>query len=172
MNRIVALVALCAASLNSMACDSDSVVIRYVQAIDDMRWDVMSEMLAEDAHYADPTMTYFDVEAIDITGRDGIVDFWRSASEDSGTTDISNKVTACFETGGYHLVNLDVVVTVAGAFWNVNQEHIAITGKQVMVIHVSEDGFVTSHHDYVGYAGVDEIVAALQKAHGKVDPAR
>ena len=132
----------------------------------------MGELLDDAAQYSDPTMVYYGTEAIEIEGKDKIVAFWKRASEDSGTSDIRNDVTACFETGGYHLVNLDILITLAGSFWNVNVDELSIPGKQLMVIRVSDEGKVVEHHDYVGYAGGDRYIKEMQKKHGKLDPTR
>lgn len=162
------LLAVCLFGSSAHACDVSSVAIRYLTAIDEMNWREMSELLADSAHYTDPTMTYYDRPAIDLRGRERIVDFWRSSSEDSGTSDISYTVTQCFETAGYHMVNLDIAITVSGELWNVDKDEILIPGKVVSVIRVS-NGRVTEHHDFVGYAGAEPVIAELQKQHGTVD---
>jgi hypothetical protein len=152
----------------AQACDEASVAIRYLTAIDDMNWQEMTALLAESAHYTDPTMAYYDRPEIDLRGRDRIVEFWRSSSEDSGTSDISYTVTQCFETAGYHMVNLDIAITVAGEFWNVDKDEILLPGKVVSVIRV-DDGEVIEHHDFVGYAGAESVIAELQERYGTVD---
>ncbi|MBL6690381.1 MAG: nuclear transport factor 2 family protein [Pseudomonadales bacterium] len=152
-------------SMHGLACEDDSVAIRYLSAIDGMNWAQMSSLLAENAHYTDPTMIYFDRPAIDLIGRDDIVEFWRSSSEDSGTSDIGYTVTACFETAGYHMVNLDIAITVSGKFWNVNKDEIVMPGKVISLIRVQDDA-VIEHHDFVGYAGTESFIAELQQRYG------
>lgn len=152
-------------SLQGLACEDDSVAIRYLSAIDDMNWVQMNSLLSEDAHYTDPTMIYYDRSAIDLTGREDIVAFWRSASEDSGTSDIGYTVTACFETAGYHMVNLDIAITVSGKFWNVHKDEIVMPGKVISLIRVQDDT-VIEHHDFVGYAGTESVIAELQQRYG------
>lgn len=149
----------------AQACDDSSVVIRYLNAIDDMNWQEMAGLLADSAHYTDPTMTYYDRPGIDLRGRDTIVEFWRSSSEDSATSDISYTVTQCFETAGYHMVNLDIAITVSGEFWNVDKDKILMPGKVVSVIRVNS-GEVTEHHDFVGYSGAESVITELQQQHG------
>ena len=151
------------------ACDDSSVAMRYLAAIDAMDWETMAALLAEDAHYSDPTMIHFDRPAIDLQGRDAITEFWRSSSEGSGTSDIAYEVTQCFETAGYHMVSLDIAITVSGAYWNVNREQIVLPGKVISVIRVNA-GLVTEHHDYVGYGGADEAVRRLQAEYGRREP--
>lgn len=150
------------------ACSKDALALRYLNTIETMQWQHMRSLLAIDARYTDPTMIYFDRDAIDIQGADGIVAFWRSSSEDSGTSQISYEKTACFETAGYHMVNLDIKITVAGSFWNVNKPEIVLPGKVLSVIRVM-DGRVVEHHDYVEYSNADRVVAELQEKHGKAD---
>ena len=151
------------------ACDDSSVAMRYLAAIDAMDWETMAALLAEDAHYTDPTMIHFDRPAIDLRGRAAIADFWRSSSEGSGTSDIAYEVTQCFETAGYHMVSLDISISVSGAYWSVNREEIVLPGKVISVIRVNA-GQVTAHHDYVGYAGADEEVRRLRAEYGRREP--
>ncbi len=153
---------------HAQACENDSVAIRYLSAIDDMNWPEMNSLLSKDAHYTDPTMVYYDRPAIDLKGRVDIVEFWRSSSEDSGTSNIGYTITSCFETAGYHMVNLDIAITVSGKFWNVNKDEIVMPGKVISVIRV-EQGSVTEHHDFVGYAGAETVIEELQKQYGKAD---
>lgn len=148
------------------ACSEDVLALRYLNAIEAMQWQRMRSLLAIDARYTDPTMIYFDRDAIDIRGADEIVAFWRSSSEDSGTSQISYQRTGCFETAGYHMVNLDIKITVAGSLWNVNKPEIVLPGKALSVIRVM-DGRVVEHHDYVEYSNADRVVVELQEKHGK-----
>lgn len=150
------------------AASCGDIAMRYLKAIDDMDWQVMRSLLAEDAWYTDPTMTHYDRPAIDLRGADAVVKFWRSASEDSGTSNIEYNVSGCFETAGYAMVNLDIRITVAGEFWNVAKDKIVIPGKVVSIVRVV-DGKVAEHHDYVDYAGADRIVEELQSKHGTAD---
>ena len=151
-----------------LACPADSVALRYLDAIEKMQWQRMRSLLANDARYTDPTMIYFDRDAIDIRGAEGSVAFWRSSSEGSGTSQINYETTACFETAGYYMVNLDIEIVVSGRFWNVNRPEIALPGNVLSVIRVV-DGRVLEHHDYVEYSNVDRVVVELQNKHGKYD---
>lgn len=126
----------------------------------------MQSLLADDAWYTDPTMIYYDRPAMDIRGAEKVVAFWRSASEDSGTSNIAYTVTQCFETADYHMVNLDIRITVAGSFWNVDKDEIVMPGKVISILRV-KDGKVLEHHDYVDYAGADAHVEQLQQRYGK-----
>lgn len=150
------------------ACDDSSVAIRYLNAIDAMDWQEMRALLSESVHYSDPTMTYYDRPAIDLKGRDQVAEFWRSSSEDSGTINISYTVTQCFETAGYHMVNLDIAITVSGEYWNVNKDEIVLPGKLVSVIRV-DNAEVAEHHDFVDYAGASSVITGLQSKYGTAD---
>ena len=149
-----------------LACPEDSVALRYLDAIESMEWQRMRSLLADDARYTDPTMIYFDREAIDIRGADGIVEFWRSSSEDSGTSQIGYETTGCFETAGYYVVSLEIRITVSGEFWNIGKPEIVLPGKVLSIIR-AVDGRVIEHNDYVEYSNVDRVVAELQKKYGK-----
>lgn len=148
-----------------LACPEDAVALRYLDAIESMEWQRMRSLLSADAKYTDPTMIYFDRDAIDIQGADDIVAFWRSSSEESGTSNISYETTACFETAGYYVVNLDINIAVAGSFWNVNKAEIELPGKVMSVIQVI-DGRVVEHHDYVEYSNADRVAAELREKYG------
>lgn len=152
-----------------LACPEGALALRYLDAIENRQWQRMRSLLAVDARYTDPTMIYFDRDAIEISGAEDIVAFWRSSSEDSGTSQIRYQTTACFETAGYHVVNLDIEITVSGRFWNVNKPEIVLPGEVVSVVRVVDDR-VVEHRDYVEYANVDRVVAELQEAYGKALP--
>ena len=147
------------------ACEESGVALLYLAAIDEMDWQTMSSLLADDARYTDPTMIYYDRPAIDLVGRNAIVAFWRSSSEESGTSDIGYTVTGCFETAGYHVVNLDIAIRVAGKFWNVDRPESLIPGRVMSVIRVRE-GAVIEHHDYVSYADAQAVVEGLRQRYG------
>ncbi|MFK8043091.1 nuclear transport factor 2 family protein [Congregibacter sp.] len=147
------------------ACPEGSAAQQYLRAIETMNWSQMESMLAEDAVYTDPTMTYFDSDPIHREGPRNIVGFWRSSSEESGTSNISYTTTQCFETAGYFVVNLDIDVRVAGAYWNVDKDWISLPGKVVSIIRVT-DGKVSEHHDYVEYSSAENTVKDLQKKYG------
>ena len=153
----------------AISCSDDSIAIQYLNAIDDMDWERMASHLSESAVYVDPTMIHYDRDAIHLEGREAIIDFWSGESNGSGTSDIEYTVANCMETAGYHVVNLDVDIEVAGEFWNVNRDRISIPGRVVSVIRVEND-HVTEHRDYVEYSAADRSVSELQKQYGTVSP--
>lgn len=148
-----------------VACEKNSVALRYLSAIEAMDWAAMRTYLAADAIYTDPTMAHYDREPIALVGADSIVEFWSAASNDSGTGQINYAITACLKTAGFYVVNLDIDIQVSGEFWNVAKDVINIPGRVVSVIRV-DDGRVTEHHDYVEYAAADRVVAELREQHG------
>lgn len=147
------------------ACPEGSVAQQYLNAIETMNWTQMEALLADDAVYSDPTMTYFDQNPVHRLGSSNIVNFWRSSSEESGTSKISYTTTQCFETAGYYVVNLDIDVRVAGAYWRVDKEWINLPGKVVSIVRVT-DGEVSEHRDYVEYSAAESAVSDLQKKYG------
>ncbi|MEM9684727.1 MAG: nuclear transport factor 2 family protein [Pseudomonadota bacterium] len=155
-------------SQTAVGCDKASIALQYLAAIDAMQWDVMASHLASDATYADPTMTYFDRAPVRLVGAEAIVEFWRTSSEASGTNDIQYTVIACMETAGYHVVSLDLVSRVAGAFWNVNQDVIELSGRVISILRVEGDR-VIEHVDYVEYSAAEETVARLRERFGTLE---
>ena len=130
-----------------------------------MDWDAMKETLHVDARYYDPTMTFYDRDAIDLKGPDAIVEFWKSSSVDSGTEKIDYTYRECFDTAGYHVVHYDLTVTVSGTFWNVNKETVEISGSVTSIIRIVDDK-VIEHQDYVDYASAEDDVMDLQRRYG------
>jgi hypothetical protein len=151
--------------LGAQACEEGSVALRYLGAIQAMDWSAMEALLDPAARYQDPTMAYFDRPPIDLAGSEAIVDFWRSSSEESGSSAIRYTVTDCFETAGYTTISYDILVDVAGSYWNVNQQSISIPGRVVSVLRTTEDSVVL-HIDYVDYAGAEAWIDELRDVVG------
>ena len=139
----------------------DNPALGYLKLIEAMDWQGMHQRLAGNARYLDPTMAYYDRAAIDLSGPDAIVDFWRSSSEESGTSSIRYTYTHCFETAGFHVIRYEIAVEVAGEFWGLKQDRVVIPGQVTSVIHIA-NGRVTEHRDYVDYAGADRFIDALK----------
>ncbi len=159
--RICAGVLICLFSLPINACDDNSLPIRYLQAIQALEWDTQGNMLAEDARYYDPTMVHYDRPAIELFNRADIVAFWRSSSEVSGTSAIRYTVRSCFETADHYVLHYDILVDVAGSFWDIDEETLSIPGQVMSVIRVA-NGLIVEHIDYVDYAGGDAFVESLK----------
>ncbi len=151
------------------ACDKDGAAHRYLDAIQTMNWSRMATLLAPNAQYTDPTMVYFDRPAIKLDSAREIVEFWRDASTQSGTTDIHYTVVSCFETASYHVFTIEMKVTVAGRFWNVNRDQITIPGSITSIVKV-ENEKITAHHDYVDYAGGERHTDYLRQQWGAAEP--
>ena len=139
----------------------DSAAVSYLKLIEAMDWQGMRKRLASDARYVDPTMVHYNRPAIDRTGADAVVAFWRTSSEESGTTLIKYAYRNCFETAGFHVVHYDIAVDVSGEYWGINQKQVTIPGQVMSVIRIV-DGLVAEHRDYVDYAGADRHVESLQ----------
>ncbi|MEM7690937.1 MAG: hypothetical protein AAF194_00635 [Pseudomonadota bacterium] len=150
----------------ALGCDEDSVARRYLSSIDSMNWSQMRSYLADNAKYFDPTMTHYDRDEIALSGAEDIVQFWSSSSAESGTSDISYRVTSCLETAGYHVVNLAIDIEVSGAYWGINKDLVNIPGRLVSIIHVSEN-LVVQHRDYVEYSAADKVINELRASHGE-----
>lgn len=151
--------------LLAAACDDDSLPLRYLQTIQDMDWEAQAALLSANARYYDPTMTYYDRPAIDLTGPQDIVAFWRSASEESGTESIQYELGSCFETAGYYVIDYDIEIKVSGSFWNINKEVIVVPGQVSSIIRVEADA-VSEHIDYVDYAGAERATDLLRERYG------
>lgn len=151
---------------HALACEADPAVA-YLKTIESMDWDAMEAKLHPDARYHDPTMTFYDRDAIDLQGRRAIVDFWRSSSDGSGTSGIDYTYRECFDTAGYHVVHYDLAVTVAGAYWNLDRETIDLTGVVTSIFRIIDDR-VVEHRDYVDYASAEDEIADLRKRYGTI----
>ncbi|MEM7219989.1 MAG: nuclear transport factor 2 family protein [Pseudomonadota bacterium] len=167
--RFLTMLICCHAGAAFGGCGDDAAAMRYLRGIDAMDWSTMRALLAGDARYTDPTMSHYDRPPIELRGADDIVDFWRTSSAESGTSEIDYRITGCFETAGYSIVNMDIRISVAGAYWDVAKDTIVIPGKVLSIIRVVDDR-IAEHHDYVDYAEADRIVAALQSKYGRATP--
>ncbi len=163
-NNIPTLLLLMLISVSARAGEChQNVAVQYLKLIEAMDWQAMHERLADDARYFDPTMVHYDRPAIDLSGPDDIVDFWKSSSSESGTSSISYAYTHCFETAGYHVIRYDIAVEASGRFWGLKQDRVTIPGQVTSVIRIVNDK-VAEHHDYVDYAGADRFIEALKRA--------
>ena len=165
MIRLFITILCTALALPAVSCDKNSLPIRYLKVIEAMDWHTMQSMLEPQAVYRDPTMTHFNRPAIDLTGPKAIVDFWRSASEESGTSNIRYDIQDCFETAGYTVFDYQIVVSASGAFWGINREVIEVPGRVMSVIRTSNSQ-VIEHIDYVDYAGSEAWINKLREELG------
>ncbi len=162
MIRLFSAVLCGALACPAISCDKDSLPIRYLKVIEAMDWKTMQSMLDSQAVYQDPTMAHFDRPAIDLTGPEAIVAFWRSASEESGTSNIRYDIQSCFETAGYTVVDYQIVVSASGAFWGIDRDVIEVPGRVMSVIRTSNEQ-IAEHIDYVDYAGSEAWIDELRE---------
>ncbi|NQU47100.1 MAG: hypothetical protein HQ519_00495 [Planctomycetes bacterium] len=123
----------------------------------------MNSLLSASAIYEDPTMVYFDTDAVLLQNREAIVDFWRQSSIDSGAQNISYQIESCFESGGVSVLNMQLSLDVSGSYWGIAKDRIHLTGKQTTCITVVDD-LIVHVVDYVEYARVFDVVNELRAA--------
>ena len=146
-----------------------SVALEYLDALRRFDWDRAAALTAEDLWYFDPTMEYFERPPIDHRDRASALEFYRSATEDSATSDVSWELVDGFEAGPWVVFELRVSVSGDGAFWDIDRDTVTIEGgRQVSAIRV-EGGLVTDHIDLVAYGDAMVQLDALRERHG---PAR
>lgn len=133
----------------------------YLEAVQAQDWEAMAGFLTEASVYQDFTMEYYDREAVDLVGRDAIVEFWRTSSEDSGTSEIHYDVEKRFTAGPCVVLTLALRVRVSGEFFGVPKSEIELTGDLITFLRI-EDGKVTHHVDYVNYGQVAPQIEALK----------
>lgn len=71
-------------SFNSYGQSADTLEAQsraYLEAVWTADWEEMAGYLTDASIYQDFTMTYFDIDAIDLIGRDSIVAFYRNAND-------------------------------------------------------------------------------------------
>lgn len=149
------------ANTPTSSCDTNEAV-QYLMLIEAMNWEAMHARLAKDARYLDPTMTHYDRPAIDLTGPEAIVEFWRTSSEESGTHSISYDYRHCFETAGFYVVRYEIAVEVSGEFWGLKQDRVTIPGQVTSVIQIA-GGKIVEHRDYVDYAAAERYIEELRE---------
>ena len=123
----------------------------YMHAIQNQDWERMVELLDATAIYQDFTMEYFGRDAIDLVGADAIVDFWRTSSEDSGTSEIRYVVNEKFVAGPAVVYIMSITERVSGAYWSVDKPEIELRGRLVTFVRV-ENARITHHIDFTDYA--------------------
>ncbi len=156
----------CAQTPKLAAHGDAALALRWVHAIEQEDWDTLGELLHEDAVYEDPTMMHYGSDPIYWIGRDSIVDFWRRSDEDSGSRNIDYRIDGYFETGGVTVLTMYLSLEISGAFWDIDQDFIPVSGSQTTVVTCS-DGKIMHVIDYVDYAEGDRQINALRDKHGE-----
>ena len=173
MTRIFSLtLALLLASGASHASDPDAIADEYLEAIQTQHWTRMAALLAEGAVYQDFTMQHFGSAAIDLEGVEAIIGFWRSSSEDSGTSSIRYDVRKRFTAGPTVVLDIEANVVVSGEYWEVPLPEVEASGTLIVYLEIKE-GKVEHHIDFVDYAAamrrIEEQKATALRAPGKTD---
>jgi hypothetical protein len=129
----------------------------YLEAIQAQDWEGMHALLTQDSLYQDFTMEYFDREPVELEGADAIVDFWRTSSEDSGTSSIQYEVRKSFVAGPVFVADVWATITVSGEYWDVDEEEVELSATLIVFLRVV-DGKVLHHVDHVDYAAALEPI--------------
>ena len=137
----------------------DGIADAYLEAIQRQDWGSMEALLAPDARYQDFTMEFFGRDAVDLEGRDAIVQFWRDSSESSGTSRIVYEPKSGFTVGPAVIRDVVARVTVSGAYWKSERPTVEASGRITMFLRVS-NGQVTHHFDFVDYAEATRQIEA------------
>jgi hypothetical protein len=140
---------------------------QWLSAIENHDWDGMAGLLHTDAIYDDRSMTHFSGDAVHLEGRDAIVNFWRSSDVDSGTEYLRYDRLDCFEAGEVIVINAQLNVDVAGAFWNIDRELIRLNGPQTTILTI-RDGLISRVDDYFDYATAMKQVDAHRERYGEL----
>lgn len=144
------------------ARDVDAVADDYLDAIQAQDWERMASFLTEASVYQDFTMEYFDREPIDLLGAEAIVDFWRSSSEESGTSEIRYDIVDRFTAGPCVVLTLRLHARVSGKYWGLSEPEVELAGDIITFLRI-KDGRVTRHHDYVNYPQGTKQIEALKQ---------
>ncbi len=159
---------LLAACVNQQVdCSEGSPAQNWVESVESQDWARMTELLAPDATYDDPTVIHFDgQDAISLKGREAVVEFWKKTSEEIGARNIDYDITRCFESGGITVLTMKVSLTMSGAYWNINKESIDLTGEGTTVVTNRPEGIVAVV-DYFDYAGTLTQIERLRSQYGE-----
>ncbi len=148
------------------ACGEDSPAYNWVESVESQDWARMTELLAPDATYDDPTVVHFGQDAIALVGRETVVEFWKKTSEEIGARNIDYDITRCFESGGITVLTMKLSMTMSGAYWNINKESIDLTGEGTTVVTNRPEGIVAVV-DYFDYAGTLTQIEGLRSQYGE-----
>jgi len=149
------------------ADDVAAVAEAYLECIEDQDWERMGGLLTGTSRYEDFTMEFFDRPPIQLDGRDAIVEFWRSSSEDSGTSEIDYEIVRRIVAGPMAILDLRGRVTVAGRFWELKAEEITFEFDQITTLRIVE-GRVVHHVDHVDYAdGMRQVEDQRRRETGR-----
>lgn len=130
--------------------------IRYLDALYAFDYAELEDVFDPDAVFEDPTVVAFAGEAVRVTGRSAIFDFFRQASE--GIVDGGFEVLSSFATGQFVVFNLEYWSTFEGELMAVQAKIITIKVPGVTILKF-QDGLLIHHTDHVDYELLHEQVA-------------
>lgn len=144
---------------------STSVADDYLASIENGDWKKMTSLLSKNAHYSDPTMTYFGESAVEIDGAKGIVEFWRKSRSDSGVQNLNFEIQKQWTSGDTTTYLIEDILQLPGDAWNVDAPSISISFSHVAIVRVVNEK-VVFHSDSVDYRIFDEQIDAAREKHG------
>ena len=114
--------------------------------------------------FTDPTSALFG-PAWDITGGEQIIEFLRTASEDSGTLSVDYNITNMLVEGPFVVANIIATVTACGVGLGFPTKSFTGDIRMVMVLEFDGDK-IKQRTDYAGYSAAWEFMDAIKPALG------
>lgn len=164
--KILSCLILCLVTGSSFACAIDSIPVRYISAIEARNVAAMAQHLADDVHYQDPTMDFFGIPEIDLSGRDAVTKFWADSFRDASVETMDYRIENCFQVGNNVLLDLTFAMKVEGKSWQVNTPFVTLSTRHVMSLKLRDEK-ITHQIDYVDYTAFSRQIKELQLKHGK-----
>ncbi len=147
----------------------ESIVDRYLAAIQSRDWATMASFLTEGSSYRDFTAAALG-DPIDLVGTNAIVDFWRESAETSGTRGLRYEIVKRFTSGPATVLDVVAHIRARADAWNIGGGgEIEIEAPLVIFVHI-DAGKVAHHHDHVDYTTLMANVAQLRAERGAVEP--
>jgi hypothetical protein len=125
---------------------------------------LQSTFYTPSTHFRDPTSALFG-PAWDITGGEQIIQFFKTASEDSGTLEVVYKITNMLVEGSLVVANITATVTSCGV--GIGFPSKSFSGDIHMVMVLKFDGEkLKERTDYVGYSAAWDKMEAMKSTLG------
>lgn len=122
--------------------------------------DRQAEFYTPDTHFTDPTSQLFG-PAWDFRGGDAIIDFFRTASDESGTLEVDYGITSMLVESPFVIANITSTVTSCAV--GLGYPGKTFTGDIHMVMILDFDGDkVRTRTDYVGYSAAGEELERMR----------
>ena len=122
---------------------------------------LQSSFYTASTRFRDPTSSLFG-PAWNVTGGEQIIEFFRAASEDSGTLEVAYNITNLFVEGDYVLANITSTVTACGVGLGLPQKVFTGDIHMVMVLEFEGDK-IHQRTDYVGYTAAFEELEVIKR---------